>query len=235
MKITSNNSLVVLIILSVISMASMVFSVFVALVLNSSFDENVFRLNPVVIPKFQNTDNLIQLFPMKSAVITKSQMEDFTKKLIMEYITTRYTVNGSRIVMMRETGIGDTNDNPLNGVILKSTSYIPETQSYSAAYNSFIGGKNSDAEEISKLMSQNITRSVRIISEPYRYKDRWKTLVEFIYKMPETNFIADAQKEKWEINMEIGEPRGRNIYDALPPVPSYVFGFQVKWIEKIRK
>lgn len=235
MKITSKNSLVVIILLSVVSMASILFAVFTGLVLNSSLDEGIFKLNPVVIPKFQNSDTLIQVFPMKSAVITKSQMEDFTKKLIMEYITTRYTVTGSQFSMMQATGIGADANSMLNGAILKFPSYLPATNSFNIAYNSFVSGKNNDADEIKNLMAQRITRSVKIITEPYRYKDRWKTLVEFIYKMPDTNFIADAQRERWEINMEIDELRGRRIGDELPPMPSYVFGFNVKWIEKIRK
>ncbi len=235
MKITSKNSLAMIILLSVVSTVSILFAVFTALNLNASLDEKVFKLNPVVIPKFQNSDKLMQVFPMKSAVITKSQMEDFTKKLIMEYITTRYTVNGSQFSMMRATGIGSDVNNMLNGAILKFPSYIPATNSFTLAYNSFISGKNNDADEIRNLMAQNITRSVKIITEPYRYKDRWKTLVEFIYKMPDTNFIADAQRERWEINMEISELRGRRMGDEVPPMPSYVFGFNVKWIEKIRK
>lgn len=234
MKLTARNSLVFLIILSLMSFISIMFSIFTGIVLNSSLESNVFKLNPVVIPKFENTDNMLKILPMKSAVITKHQIEDFTKKLIMEYITVRYTVNGSGYMMMENTGIGDKSNNPFYGAILKIPSYIPETNSYNFAYNSFVSGKNNDVEEISNLMSQNITRSVKILSEPYRYNDRWKTLVEFVYKNPDTNFLSEAQRERWEINMEIGNIGGRSLY-SVPFNPSYIFAFEVKWIEKIRK
>lgn len=235
MKLTSKNSLVFLVILSIISMLSITFSIFTSIVLNTSLDSRIFKLNPLVIPRFESTDSRLNILPMKSAVITKPQTEDFTKKLIMEYITTRYTVNGSRYSMMLNTGIGDNSNNPYYGSILKLSSYLARSDSYTSAYNTFISGKNNDADEIKKLMSENTTRSVKIITEPYRYKDRWKTLVEFIYKTPETNFLFDAPKERWEINMEIGDITGRRLGELLPPYPSYIFGFEVKWIEKIRK
>lgn len=235
MKLTSKNSLVFLVILSIISMLSITFSIFTSIVLNTSLDSRIFKLNPLVIPRFESTDSRLNILPMKSAVITKPQTEDFTKKLIMEYITTRYTVNGSRYSMMLNTGIGDNSNNPYYGSILKLSSYLARSDSYTSAYNTFISGRNNDADEIKKLMSENTTRSVKIITEPYRYKDRWKTLVEFIYKTPETNFLSDAPKERWEINMEIGDITGRRLGELLPPSPSYIFGFEVKWIEKIRK
>lgn len=234
MKLTSKNSLIFLIILSLMSFISIMFSIFTGIVLNSSLEGNIFKLNPIVIPKFENSDAMLKVLPMKSAVITKALTEDFTKKLIMEYITIRYTVNGSGYMMMENTGIGDKSDNPLYGAILKVPSYIPETNSYNYAYNSFVSGRNNDTEEIVNLMSQNITRSVKILAEPYRYNDRWKTLVEFIYKNPDTNFLSEAQRERWEINMEVGNLRGRSLY-SVPFNPSYIFAFEVKWIEKIRK
>lgn len=235
MKLTSNNSLIFLIILSIISILSITFATFTSIVLNTSLGSRIFKINPIAIPKFNNSNSMLNILPMKSAVITKFQRDDFTKKLIMEYITTRYTVNGSKYAMMINTGIGDKSNNPYYGSILKLPSYIAITNSYTSAYNSFINGKHNDTEEIKKLTSEHTTRSVRIITEPYRYKDRWKTLVEFIYKTPETNFISEAPRERWEINMEIDDITGRRLGSILPPSPSYIFGFEVKWIEKIRK
>ncbi len=70
MKLNSRNSLILLIILSIISFISIMFSIFVGIVLNSSLENNIFKLNPVVIPKFENTDNMLRILSMKSAVIT---------------------------------------------------------------------------------------------------------------------------------------------------------------------
>lgn len=240
MKLNSNASALSLIILSIFGTASILLSVFISNVLNQELESTNFKLNPIIISNFDNSKELFEITPLKSKAFSKLQIEDFTKKLIMEYITVRYTVNGSKYMMLRDLGINDKNENSIYASILKLPSYNLLTGEYNnQAYQSFKNAKNNEYNEIIKLLNENTTRSVKITKEPYRYKDKWKTEVEFIYKTPSTNSLSEALKEHWEINMEI-EPlqRFRNIPSVKNIVninPSSLFEFKINTFEKIRK
>ena len=138
MKLNSNTSALSLIILSIFGTASILLSVFISNVLNQELESTNFKLNPIIISNFDNSKELFEITPLKSKVFSKLQIEDFTKKLIMEYITVRYTVNGSKYMMLRDLGINDKNENSIYASILKLPSYNLSTGEYNnQAYQSF--------------------------------------------------------------------------------------------------
>lgn len=234
----SNKSGMILIFLSIIALISITFSILTGITLQKSLEPNNFQLNPVLIPEFQNTNTLFSTTPMKRTAFTPTELNDLTKKLIIEYITIRYTVTGSSYLSRINQGIGDTDFQSTNASVLKLPS-LDKYNNYTSAYSSFISGKDNDMAKITKLLSEKTTRSVRILKAPYKYQDRWRTEVEFIYKTPSTNSITEATKEKWEIDMELEPLTGfrpmSTILNYLRNNPSSLFGWSVKWIYKRRK
>ena len=153
MKLNSNTSALSLIILSIFGTASILLSVFISNVLNQELESTNFKLNPIIISNFDNSKELFEITPLKSKAFSKLQIEDFTKKLIMEYITVRYTVNGSKYMMLRDLGINDKNENSIYASILKLPSYNLLTGEYNnQAYQSFKNAKNNEYNEIIKLL-----------------------------------------------------------------------------------
>ena len=242
MHLTSKNTTITLIFLSFISSLIIIGNIFIAISLNQELENTNFKLNPIMIPKFNKSQKILEINPMKKFIFTKSQMEDFTKKLIMEYITVRYSVTPSTYLMQINTGI-DSPDNSLYGNILKLPTLRMDmnyNSYFTQAHTSFTTGKTSDSEDIKKLMSENTTRSVRILRKPEKYKDKYKTIAEFIYKYPDNFSIKDAPKEIWEISMEIEPLTGFRPLTSVTPTmltinPASIFGFQINTIEKIRK
>lgn len=222
-----------------ISIVSMLISIYISLIIWDSLKEEKFKLLPIIIGNNKTSENRLEIIQMKKENINKEEFEELTKKLIKEYIKTRYSITGSKYTMQRDLGIGDKEDITTNGSKLKLPGLNNIGNDYNQSYKSFISGKNNDKEEIERLEKEKTTRSVIIKKEPYRYKDRWKTEVEFIYKSPTTNNMKEATRETWEINMEIEDLTGfrsvERVKNFLKNNPSALFGFKVKWIERIRK
>ena len=237
MNLPQNANKMKLTIILSISIISILLSVYISILIEQYVNPSIMKMNPIAINTFTNSDEIFTTTPMKKELFTKEEFETLTKQLIKEYIKTRYTITGSPYTMQIDLGIGDKEDISTHASKLKLPSLTGNN--YNDTYKNFISGKNNDKEEITKLQNEKTTRSVRIIEEPYKYRDRWKTIVEFIYKTPTTNNLDEATRELWEINMEIDELTGfRNVERASPFLannPSSLFGFKINWIEKIRK
>ncbi|MDR1476794.1 MAG: hypothetical protein LBI17_01545 [Rickettsiales bacterium] len=214
-------SKVVLAALSGIALLGTLAALFVGLTLTERLDAGNLRLTPALIPEGTRGFRAV---PLQAGAFSRPELEDFTKKLIVEYITTRYTVNGSEYLMERSLGLGGTDS---GGVPMKILG--------GPVYDKFI---RDEKEGIAALMASKTTRSVRIVGGPHRHADQWITEIELIYREPATANLADARRERWEIHMEVLVDRD-NMFRAptaqILDFPSTLFRFQVDWFERYEK
>ena len=214
-------SAIALAFLSALSLAGALSALFVGLTLSDRLDSSNFAIVPAVVPEdVSSSADSMRVVPLAGDAFSRAELEDFTKKAIVEYITARYTVNGSEYLMDRALGIyGDA-----GGAQMK-------VLSSNAAYEKFKAG---EAGEIRALMAANTTRAVRIVAGPSRHgAGRWITGVEFVYREPSTADFASARREYWDIHMEIAEvAKFRKTGPVVPWAPLTAFSFGVSWLEK---
>ncbi len=226
-------------VLVILCFISITLGLFISLVFSDNLDSNKFNIEGIIVPEIKSTNKAINFIALKNNSITQANRTMFLQNMIKEYIVNRYTVVGSNYVMNKNLGLNKLDSSSLvYGYILKvpsSKGYNKEGQKvWTDAYLNFLNKKDGELEEIKKLMKENTTRSVRILSLPKKEGDWWITDVEFIYKTPITYSFSEAKKEKYQIKMDI------NIYDLLPlnittKLPaSSIFKTQIKYLQKTK-
>lgn len=205
--------------LCALSLAGALSALFLGLAMDGRLDSSNFSIRPAIVPHVGDSMRAIKVAPLKSKAFSKAELEGFTKRMIVEYIAMRYTVNGSEYLMGRALGIyGDGGGTPMK--VLGSP----------GAYAKF---QQEEAEGIRALMIAKTTRAVSITDGPRRHADRWITGVEFIYREPGTANLAAARRERWDIHMEVEEvAKFREMGPAVYEFPSTAFGFRVNWLGK---
>lgn len=218
----------------IVCFISITASLFIALSLSASLEDTNFTIDGIAVAKYKSTNDVISILPLKNSAI-KEQGDEFIKRFLTEYIVNRYTVSGNNLVM--ETNLGYKTPNSIEGnkgILLKLPSRMIRNgmEVWTGAYTDFI--KN-DLPEITKLMNENTTRSVRIISEPKQIGDWWVTTVEFIYRNPTTYSFSIAKKEKYEIRLNISKPNLKPINQVNLSFPAgNVFAIGIFEIQKIK-
>lgn len=218
-------SFILLGILSFICFISLITALLVSYILSDNLESDVFNMESVIIPVVKNTDDDFTITKM-SMQISEKQRIAFLKKLIKEYISIRYTVNGSDYLMSENLDYN--NINTLSDKFFKVVSFDKINDDSSVAWNnsykSFASGKDSELEKIKTLLSENTTRSVRFLSEPYKDGDWWSVKVEFIYKSPITYSLSSAKKEKYIISLNA---QLNGLLSGTLPNPANLFKFKV--------
>jgi len=190
---------------------------------------------------YNKSDDIVKT-KMLLSITDKSELEDITKKLIMEYITERYTVTGHKDLSIQKF-IHVNDSTKIKQSILISPRISKVVLMGNGAYqimpatSSFI---KQDKEEYLNLMKTNTTRSIEIIDLPKKNnkKDEWITRVKFIYKTPDIDYLKDAKKEVYDINMvvKMGDHNGNYINNAefiKMYYPANIFNFTVIYLDRI--
>jgi hypothetical protein len=227
MKNTGMSSRIVLILASFGCLALLLAALFVAMTFEEAFDSN--SISPLPVPEVTSTARDVSTIPLRRGAFSEAEAEELTKKLIMEYIVVRYTVNGSTKLMNEALGL----DGGVSFLELASVDF--STDRYFAAFNEFKSGASGDVAEITKYMNDGYTRSVLIVDGPRRYADYWVTEAEFITRSPTTISAKDARRERFVFRMYVIGPTFSAPFEYAVIAPSALFGFKVQSIEKIPK
>ena len=208
-------------VLALLSFTLSVFALFIGLTLSERIDSSNHNVEPAPVAHIRESGQIVRISPLLSSAYSETEFEDFTRRLVVEYITMRYTINGSRFLMDRALGIySDEGGTPM------------KVLSRFDAYDRFTAD---EASGIIALMNAGVTRSVKVLEGPRRHADRWITKVEFIHRDPATLNLESARREYWEIHMEVEDvARFREMSPTLSPTilqyPSTIFGFRVNWL-----
>lgn len=215
--------------------------------------------NPSVIPLvnevYTNTDDMFHAVKLENGIEDNALLKDMIiKRLLKEYVVQRYTIVPNAKHMQRIFGDfqedkalkKNLNPSTISPVYLKNmkfVGYANKQYDYSVfgmddptkAWLSFM---DKDRVEMRDLFSKGVTRSVRILKEPYEDNDIWQLQIAFIYKG-----IEDFEKKRVETlniraQIEFGDAGKENYFryfnivkDFGYPVSS-IFNFRVLWIEK---
>jgi hypothetical protein len=221
-------SYLALALLAVLALALSLSALLLGLGLSERLDASNFGVEPTIVPYSHESARALRVSPLNSRAYSEAEFEDFTKKMLTEYVVRRYTVNGSEYLMERAFGL---KKDSAGGVPMKVLSSAD-------AYAKF---KEDEAPGVLALMSAKTTRAVRILGEPQRHPDgQWIVRAEFVYREPSTDGVGDARREYWDIRMEIDEVRKFREFSTallefgptLYEFPSLVFGFRVNWLGK---
>ncbi len=221
---------------------SLVITLFTALVLLDQVEDTNLKVNAMVVPVVNDSNNNLNAIPINEKSYFANE-DYFISKLLIEYITTRYTVTGNTRTMSNYGNANLTPESITNMSILKEASLMGGNKPnyrWRDAYINFINKKDGELDEITTLVSQDTTRSVRIIKPPKKVKDWWVCEVEFIYKTPTTYSLASARKEHYEIRMNVvtisknSKSKFKDITTAFYKNPSSIFLIGVNHINKIK-
>ncbi|MDR1008980.1 MAG: hypothetical protein LBL52_01870 [Rickettsiales bacterium] len=227
---------VILVISSFLCLAAAVLCIYAALGFSDSLERD--RLRVLVVVKEDGRGLDFSATPLKMPALSAARREELLKKLIVEYIVARYTWTGSATESRRI--FGGWGKDMASGSLFKLASLAtfdperPDAPPYLAPYYDFMKEK----EEIRRLSESGTTRTVEITVPPRRYKDdMWIAEVEFVYKGPAVWNLAQANREKYELQMTI-EP----ITDLRTPtaamllnLPSAVFEWRIVWFKRVVK
>ena len=212
-------------------------SLFVAILFSDSLEEDKFKIDGFVVPKYSSTSQIFNVMPLSRGSISKRMQVEFTKNFLKEYIVKRYTVSGDNYNMDKTLGYEHPESLPNScncGYILKLPSFYVNdgVVEWTNAYKDFL--KN-DLPEIKALMESGITRSVKVLANPRKIDDWWVMKVEFIYRNPTTYSIDVAKKEKYEIKLYINEHGVRSLNRISRNLPAgNVFSISINDIQKIK-
>ncbi len=195
---------------------------------------------------YNKSDDIIKAQMLSSTAIGADEKEDIIKKLIKEYLTDRYTVVMHRDLSAQKFFPIDADMKDRQKIIIKPQLSKVMSMGH-GRYETMPATKdyiNNDAAEYNRLMRENTTRSVEIISEPRRdaaVKNRWNTRMKLVYKTPNIDYIADAKTEIYDVSMAIDTNDDNGIFineGAAAYVinrnayPANVFNFTVIRLDK---
>lgn len=192
-----------------------------------------FKISGIVIPQKDKID--FDVAPIKTQYLSQKQQDEFIKLLIKEYITNRYSVNGSKFQMEKNLGIYNNLDNlnSQNGILLKLPAFPVNTKkiAWYPSYNNFRTEKDGELKEIKNLMEKGVTRTVDFVTEPVKNGDWWSVKVNFIYRDKGIYSRRNARIETYQIDLFI-LPFGLRVNVPFITKPSSVFVFQIEHIKK---
>ncbi len=189
---------------------------------------------------YNKTDDIIKTKMLMS--IDNNELEDLIQKLIMEYLTERYTVTEHKDLSIQKF-IPVNAGNKIKQSILIAPRISKVILMGNGVYQLMPATKdfiNQDKVEYTNLLKEHTTRSVEIINTPKRKngkKDEWITRVKFVYKSPNIDYLKDAKFEIYDINMvvKMGDNYGNYINNAefiKMYYPANVFNFTVVYLDK---
>ena len=219
-KNNTHKSFIPLWILASICFLIVIFALLTSVSFSDYLSEDNFKVEGFFVPLYHSTNNEFNIISLNNDAFNKQEKLDLTKNFLIEYITNRYTVSGNQYEM--EKNIGYNSPETLqNGLTLKLPSYKGINQDgkieWTNAYKDFL---KYDYPEIERLMANKTTRAVRIISAPQKSDDWWTMIVEFIYRYPNTYSFSVAQKEKYEIRLNISPQGIRSTEDISLTLPA---------------
>ncbi len=202
-------------------------------------EEDNFKIQSLIIKNQNETDNNFSIIPLERQALGKKAKirNDFMKKLIVEYLINRYTVNNSKILMENNLGLESDIKDFNHGWLLKRPSILgfkaDGSPDITNAYSHFINKSDGELQEIKDLMKNNITRTVEIIDMPQKKGDWWTTKVKFIYKTASIFNRKDAKTELYEIALHaVLKTVDKKLINKKQP--SSIFAFLVYNIQKTK-
>lgn len=234
-KFLLNKNINPVFVLAILCFLSVLLLFFTSTVFMEMLDENGknFKISGIVIPQ-KNKINF-DVLPLKIKDLNKKQQDEFIKLLIKEYITNRYSVNGSKFQMEKNLGIYNSLDNlnTPNGILLKLPAFPIRAKQFfwHPSYANFKDEKDGELKEIKDLMEKGVTRTIDILTEPVKNGDWWNVKVNFIYRDKGVYHKKNARIETYQIDLFI-LPFGLRGNVPFITKPSTIFVFQIEHIKK---
>jgi hypothetical protein len=232
-------------ILNLIINALLMFA-FILVVINVALSLYVFNLTDssnakfILLPneQYENSKDLFKTLQMHDIIISEKQKDEFTKKLIKEYIVERFSISLVTDLMERKFSFAPSNTINLPISISKILYMsIYSTQNSFGISREWTKFNSGDKREIQGIIKQGMTRSVQILEEPRKNKDVWTTKVKFIYKTFDADRRNSSLEEVYSINTwaYFGNAVNnfRNFRTAV--YPSVAFKFYVDKLDKVKE
>lgn len=210
----------------------LVANLYFAVILYSALPRD--RVNSMLVSEEASTEESAAIAPLVDEAITSQQVEAFARRLIREYVVARYTISGTardESLCLTKKSLKDLV--PTDCLILGLAGWNFDKGEWSAAVLDFLDGTDGERKEMEDLRTAKITRSVRILAEPSKFKAEYRVPVEFIYKDPKGWGAGAMRREYWTIYLDADGPfglRDASVLEAAPP--SALFAWRVNMVKK---
>jgi len=210
----------------------------VLLVLNALLVMTLYRgidansVNAILVPDADATEDFSIPRPLVPEAMTQESLDFLTRALIKEYVNARYRVTGSGTDANECIffNVPTTADCPVLTV-----PSIRDDGTWTDAFLSLLVDGD-ERNEIEQLNAAGSTRTVRFLSEPEPYLDRWRVNVEFVIRDRGVWDVKNARHEAFEVQLDTdGITNFRTAEIAMSYSPSAYFKWHVNRVWRFRR
>lgn len=183
-----------ILILATLTITSMLVNITTGLIIHQMSSPDIYQIYSEIIEDIEDPESPFEIVHLSPDKIDPNDLEFYKKKLIEEYLSYRYQIINDKFYMQN---ILDLNEKPTMDKY-KDLLFLPIPSGKL---------KNLMTQEFKKetmnLVNKGITRTIEIITPPYKRKDLWETRIKLIYRYPEDDEINEKLIEYYKIRIGI--------------------------------